>query len=75
MANEMITVPKWQVEKDKLYIELIEEVESDFENDEETEFYQNEKACFIRILQIKNAYEYNSGWFRKYSDYVDLEDE
>lgn len=71
MENEMINVPKWQVEKDKLYVELIEEVESDYENDEEKEFYQNEKECFIRILQIKNAYEYNGLWFHKYMDYVD----
>ncbi|WP_426462599.1 hypothetical protein [Staphylococcus equorum] len=71
MENEMINVPKWQVEKDKLYVELIEEVESDYENDEETEFYQNEKECFIRILQIKNAYENNGLWFHKYMDYVD----
>lgn len=75
MKNTTVNVPKWQVEKDKLYIELIEEVESDYENDEETEFFQNEKACFIRILQIKNAYENNGSWFHKFMDYIDLEDE
>lgn len=74
MEHEMINIPNWQVEKDKEYIELIEDVSFAYENDEDTEFYQNEEACFIRILQIKNAYEYNGGWFHKYMDYVDCED-
>ncbi|MFC1256508.1 hypothetical protein ACFGC5_10200 [Staphylococcus xylosus] len=75
MKDEMINIPKWQLEKDKEYIEMIEDISFAYENDEDTQFYQNEKACFIRILQIKDAYETNGLWFHKYIDYVDLGDE